>query len=564
VLYGASYFTEEEFIKIDGLIHKGQYIFTSGPQKNLNVSDDITLKIPVNTSFNTVKEDTAVVSEAAPPSPISSKHHSDYPEETFTGTSAEASSDDESAPSLNAFTETTQKASEDAASTPKREPVAVRDHGGLSAGYTQAQLDAAKALNAQLLAGREKKTTRPKHREGAKTYSSSARSGEGPVKNASGQSPTPAQNDTHIHSWAEDVNAQQGEVHSPVPRKGSEKPDIPPQAKVLVNEFTKVHGKKPSNIHDLIQPNNPQFRPLDKRPGSRASNAIHKTTQPIGKLAAPKPIVPTGPRKSKLNVPSGKSQLNVTSGTVLVAQSGAKKESANQIEVIAGDKIKVFKLVSGITHVGHNLRTQQTGHFPETVFKKVAAQNNRMDDLLEQKRAIATRQAQAHSRAPSVVSNGLNSIERTNAAEWESSSVASNDLDGIESRNAAEWDDVKVISRRQTKVPGANKPVLLSGLGTSRYAVLADEADTLISSSDQQKLMTREVREGMSKLFDERVCFLPLFNPMIQFLLTREGRPNPRPKARRYTEHSTWSLPRQELCQRSLPIPSQNRHMLVS
>jgi hypothetical protein len=504
VLYGASYFTEEEFIKIDGLIHKGQYIFTSGPQKNLDDSDDITLKIPVNTSFKTAKKETAAVSEAAPPSPISSKHHSDYPEETFTGTSAEASSDDESAPSLNAFTETTQKPSKDPASTPRREPVAVPAQGYLPAGYTQEQLDAARALNAQLLAAREKKTTRHKHREETKTYSSSARSGEGPVKNAS------AQNDTHIHSWAEEVNAQEVEVHSPVPRKGSERSDIPPQAKVLVNEFTKVHGKKPSNIHDLIQPNNPQFRPLDKRPGSRASNTSPKTTKSAGKLAAPKPVIPTGPRKPKLNVPSGKSLLHVASGTVLVAQSSVKKESSNQIEVIAGDKIKVLKHVSGITHVGHNLRTQQTGHFSETIFRKVAVQNNQMDDLLGKQRVIATQQAQAYSRAPSVVSNGLNIIERTNAAEWESSSVASNDLDGIEVRNAAEWDDVKIVSRRRTRVPAAKKPVLLGGLGTSRYAVLADEADSLSSSSDQQKLMTREVREGMSKLFDERVCFLCL------------------------------------------------------
>jgi len=173
---------------------------------------------------------------------------------------------------------------------------------------------------------------------------------------------------------------------------------------------------------------------------------------------------------------------------------------------------------------------------------------------------IATQQAQAYSRAPSVVSNGLNIIERTNAAEWESSSVASNDLDGIEVRNAAEWDDVKIVSRRRTRVPAAKKPVLLGGLGTSRYAVLADEADSLSSSSDQQKLMTREVREGMSKMFDERVCFLHFFNPMIQFLLTPEGRP----KTRRYTKHSAWFFPRQELCQRSIPIPSQNCHMLVS
>jgi hypothetical protein len=556
VLYGASYFTEEEFIAIDGLIHKGEYVFTSGPQKNLNDSDDITLKLPVNTSFNTAKKETAAVSEAAPPSPISSKHHSDYPEETFTGTSAEVSSDDESAPSLNAFTETTQKPSTDPTPTPKCEPVAVRDQGGLSAGYTQAQLDKAKALNAQLRAAREKKPTRGRNREVTKAYSSSARSGEGPVKNASGQSPTPAQNDTHIHSWAEEVNAQEAEkLLSPVPRKGSKRWVIPPpQAKVLVEEFTKTHGKKPKSIHDLIQPNNPEFRPLDKRPASKASNAP-PTTKSAGKLAAPKLSVPTGPRKSKVNVPSGKSQLHVASGTVLVAESGAEKKASPQIDIIAGDRIKIFKRVSGTMHVGQNLRTQQIGHFPEKVFEKVSAQKQ-MDELLEQQRTSTAPQAQAHSRAPSVMSNGLNSVERTNAAEWESESVASNDLDGIEGRNAAEWDEVKVVSRPRTKVPAAKIPVLLSGLGTSRYAVLADEADTLSSSSEQPKLMTREVREGMSKMFDERVCFLCFFKPMIRFLLTPEGRPNPRPKTHSYTEQDLW--------QRSFPIPSQNRHMLVS
>jgi hypothetical protein len=35
MLYGAAYFTEDEWIKIDGLIHKGQYVFTRGPQNNL-------------------------------------------------------------------------------------------------------------------------------------------------------------------------------------------------------------------------------------------------------------------------------------------------------------------------------------------------------------------------------------------------------------------------------------------------------------------------------------------------------------------------------------------------
>ncbi|TGO53667.1 hypothetical protein BOTNAR_0289g00070 [Botryotinia narcissicola] len=36
MLYGAEYFTEDEWVKIDALLHKGKYVFTNGPQKQLS------------------------------------------------------------------------------------------------------------------------------------------------------------------------------------------------------------------------------------------------------------------------------------------------------------------------------------------------------------------------------------------------------------------------------------------------------------------------------------------------------------------------------------------------
>lgn len=35
MLYGAEFFTEDEWVRIDALLHKGKYVFTNGPQKQL-------------------------------------------------------------------------------------------------------------------------------------------------------------------------------------------------------------------------------------------------------------------------------------------------------------------------------------------------------------------------------------------------------------------------------------------------------------------------------------------------------------------------------------------------
>ena len=111
MLYGASYFTEDEWIKIDGLIHKGQYVFTSGPATNILDSKDEELmsfddanekhNLPVQAThtLDTTKEKTVVVAETEINSPTESDRADSIhmPTETPNDTSVEPSSDEETA-----------------------------------------------------------------------------------------------------------------------------------------------------------------------------------------------------------------------------------------------------------------------------------------------------------------------------------------------------------------------------------------------------------------------------------------------------------------------------------
>ena len=85
MLYGAAYFTEDEWIKIDGLIHKGKYVFTNGPSlldgnfdgelmsfDDGNDKADLTNQMPPNFSFDTVKEKSFMVTETQVDSPTES------------------------------------------------------------------------------------------------------------------------------------------------------------------------------------------------------------------------------------------------------------------------------------------------------------------------------------------------------------------------------------------------------------------------------------------------------------------------------------------------------------
>lgn len=560
MLYGASYFTEDEWIKIDGLIHKGQYVFTSGPiQTNLLDQveelmsfDDFAEKpngTPATVSFDTTKGDNTDVQApsassfgiierpAGTPNATSVDGSSDDGSakkdfelfdfsETTTPSSAGASTDDDNTqkladmfdladisrnspattpsdsqpendshelPELNTqippapqvetepelavesateavvqqepavepvyepLNEAAEPYSESFESfePPKREAKPLPKEGGLALGYTQAQLEELKAFNAGLTKAGEK--GRPKNKRSEPREEMAPEPGYEPDW-AMAASPTATENDDRIQSWASEVDANEPiDVVSPTPR--TVLPSVTKAA--LVEKFVQVHGRPPKNLNDLAQPNNPNFRPLDQRSLSRASNRT--SIKSTGKVSPKK-----GP---------GNPQLNVTPGTILVAQSSCTANTKMQIAVQAGDNIRVIKHVSGVMHIGENMRTKIKGQFNEGIFRRNAGQAA-ATALIEQQRVIARRGTRAPSASTGIVSDGLDRVEGMNAAEWEEESV---------------------VSRPRTTIA---KPKI-GGLATSRYAVL-DEV------SDQQKQIEKLARAEVGKMVNEKVRFPPL------------------------------------------------------
>ncbi|KAK0111562.1 hypothetical protein ONS95_001913 [Cadophora gregata] len=506
MLYGASYFTEDEWIKIDGLIHKGQYVFTNGPSlldgnfdgelmsfDDGNNKPDLTIQMKPDSSFDTVKEDTFVVTETQVDSPTESDRadSATEPAETPTHTSIETSSDDEVPakaaepdPAMFDFsqwdppaesTESTNlpepsEATPEAVSTevpvetetetntetsaespadeelstfepPKREPVEIPSAGGLALGYTQAQLDEIKAFNQSLTKAGKKGKRR------AQSPSPSSQPSE-----ATTHAPTPSEHENRIQSWASEVDAQEPMAEAPSPG-----PVLP----VIANEFIKTYGRQPKSINDLVQPNNPAFVPLDRRT-PRIVAPIKKPKSTGGTQVFP--------------------QVNVAPGTILIAQSNQPKRSTVELDVRSGDHIRMLKHVSGINHQAQNMRTNLRGQISENVFKK-SPDVAKIDPTAEQQRAFS-------QRTPSISSNGL---------------------DGMERRNAAEWDDVSVSSRQRSVT--AAKPKPFGGLGSSRFAVL-DETKSVVSSASEDMVS----REEVAKMVDEKFA---------QLLASRNGAPPP-------------------------------------
>ncbi|KAH7386388.1 hypothetical protein BKA64DRAFT_645949 [Cadophora sp. MPI-SDFR-AT-0126] len=494
MLYGAAYFTEDEWIKIDGLIHKGKYVFTNGPSlldgnfdgelmsfDDGNDKHDLTIQMKPNLSFDPAREDTFVVTETQVDTPTESDRAESTTEPAETSkdisndTSIEASSDDEVPakvaepdPAMFDFSqwdtpaetttanpiEPTQQSEAwaiemstdvetltttasptnieepptETLEIPKREAVEIPTAGGLALGYTQAQLDEVKAFNQNLTKAGKKGKRR------GQSPSPSSHTSE-PTTYA----PTPSEHENRIQSWASEVDVQE-----PLPEIPSPEPVLP----VIANEFVKTYGRPPKSVNDLVQPNNPAFVPLDRRSPSRIVTTTKKT-----KSAGP--------------------QLKVAAGTILIAQSSQQKRSTVELELKSGDHIRILKHVSGVIHQAQNMRTNLRGQIAESVFKKNPAAP-KSDPLVEQQRAIS-------QRTPSI-----------------SSTV--NGLDAMERRNAAEWDDVPATSRYPTVIPTKPKP--FGGLGASRYAVL-DETKSVSSASEDMVS-----REEVAKMVDEKFAQL--------------------------------------------------------
>ncbi|KAH9209513.1 hypothetical protein DL95DRAFT_344275 [Leptodontidium sp. 2 PMI_412] len=479
MLYGAAYFTEDEWIKIDGLIHKGQYVFTSGPSNPLegnfelmsfddvNDKPDPALKANPNQSTDAVKADAFAVTEVQVDSPTESDRADSTaePAETPNDTSIEASSDDElpakvveADPAMFDFSQwdppveptepskPTKSSPEPAsieqpmsveeaqpvesAEIPKREPIEIPTAGGLTY-YTQEQLDEVKAFNQNLTkAGKKGKRAR-----GTSPSESASRS------ETTTYGPTPSEHETRIQSWASEVDAQE-----PLPRGPSPSLTIP----MIAEDFIKAHGRPPKSINDLVQPNNPEFRTVDRRPLSRNIAPVKKAKSSSGP------------------------QVKVAAGTILIAQSNQVKRSSIELEILSGDRIRMLKHVSGIVHQAENMRTGIRGQISENVFKKTP-QAMKVDPVVEQQRMILQRNSSISSTV-----GGLDAMER---------------------RNAAEWDEVPTTNRPKPVAPAKSKP--LGGLGASRFAVL-DETKSVVSSASEDMVS----REEVAKMVDEKFAQL--------------------------------------------------------
>lgn len=494
MLYGADYFTEEEWIKIDGLIHKGQYVFTQGPPQNIldeellsfdeskEYKPSFNVKTEALDPFEMAKNETVQISEVRLPSPISDPSEtSRSPSQARSVPPAEMSSDGGSAPSPQPTKDTAMlDLSEMTMPTPvvavedvksAQPQVQIPSNGGLALGYTQQQLDEVKAFNAGLTKAGQKRP--PKYTTAEEFYPSPAGSESETYSNdlpseAETFPPSSSPNDDDIEKLTNEVNLlETATSEAPFTKPGNLPPPFSPptgpsKMETLAEQFAKAHGQRPRVINDFYQPNNPGHRP--KRPESRASvqsskpaNFKHATT-----IVRPKTTAP---------------RLQVPAGTVLVAQSSAPATHPMAVDVIAGDQIKVLKHVSGIMHVGMNLRTNKHGQFSESIFKRDTARH-----WVESQQQIDT--AARHHRAGSV------------------NTTISARLDRVESMNAAEWDEAPV-TRPKTVAPAPIRPAPL-GLAGSRFAALSD-SDSKSEASDQQGGMSGLTPEEVGRIVDQKV-----------------------------------------------------------
>lgn len=527
MLYGAAYFTEDEWIKIDGLIHKGQYVFTRGPQNNILEEELISFEGPIegkaqlnvqthaDASLDIIKMDQITIAERSIPSPISSApaESTDCPAETPNGTSVAAFSDDEPThkqatehePVLDWASEMATSVSNEPVETPKRTTPQIPAAGGLALGYTQAQLEEVKAFNAGLTkAGKKSRPKYTKEKESSHEWSDGDAALSEKTNDDVYPSPTPSQQETRIQSWASQVNTQEPsvpEIISPKPSKDTSQTKITslndPNAKAAVEAFTKLYGRKPKSIADIYQPKNPQFVSPEKRPLSRSSNATSKTAKSISvsKAIVARPstastTVTTTTASAPNTKTTSKPDSRLKPGKTFIAQSAFESTSKISVDVRPGDNIKILKHVSGTMHYGLNQNTNQTGQFPESIFT-LPTGKAKQEALLKQQRALAA----AKQSGQVALRNRVQSVTTTNG------------LDRVEGMNAAEWEDVAVVSRKLVSTPATapvKKPV--GGLNASRYAVLADEEEPIMKKEQEDTTGIAISKEEISRLVDEKVC----------------------------------------------------------
>lgn len=485
ILYGADYFTEEEWIKFDGLLHKGRYVLSDGPANNIldaplnNILDvplmtfeeskddikDTVVEIPPDESFCQTRSDSMVASEesvSSPPSehgdslPSPPDHTSEAPVET---------SDEDSCSRRTSTAELGPEPGSEPVASDSTEPTTVRsaepEHKPETKSlppsrYTQEQLDEVRAFNAGLTKAGHK--ARPKYNHVEDDCSSEwiEEYNEPSGEERSYPSPPPTERLARINTWAGGVAKlpplPPSHVESPTPNRSL---PIAPAVEVLAEQFIKAHGRPHKSLNDFYQPNNPNHQL--KRPKSQTSMKTTKTFATL-RSAAPSAIE---------QIWNASPANGIVLGNVYTAQSGAPQRGI-RFEVRPGDHIKVTKYVSGIMYIGENLRSKERGQFPESIFQRGSSSSHRS--------VIAERAAPSFQRG----------------------------LDQIENANAAEWDDVASIKRPEPAAP-ISRPHLGGGLAASKFST-ADRTPPRQSTQAQRGNIESDMAGQIEQIINDKVC----------------------------------------------------------
>jgi hypothetical protein len=446
-LYGTSYFTEDEWIKIDALIRKKQYGSTPKPSSHILDDDEPLISFPDskhNADVNiqdtrvfpskTFEKDAIVISEKEIQLPV-------CPE---SAAPTQSPAEDPIGPLTETRSNTGDTLLEPTA--PARQPPQPEHAEALSSDVTSPPENLPRDLPRdpfdEVMRLEEVST-----KEGYSSYS-----GHASTENSGGETHAPdLANSSERELW----------THSSVTDVDSD--DIP--SSTQSNNWNQPYSNLPAA--DIIRTND-KPRIIDN---SYKANKFTRTTKSLADslFAHDASSGDDGPAP----------QLEVTPGTILVAQISFPKTTTVHVDICSGDSVKVIKKVSGIMYHGQNMRTKLTGQFPSSIFQKSSRERKKYP-AIEKPRAPAALKTLALTRDTNL-----------------SSSSGGNDLDKVEDLNAAEWDkdDASVVTA----------PVIVNSTWESvsgKYSTLANLDDqSQCSDAMQQEMMHAMI----SKMLDEKV-----------------------------------------------------------
>jgi len=527
VLYGADYFSDEEWFRIDHLVHKGKYVFTHGPSVHMldeplmsfaEPKKDISMLIE---SDEKKENDITLVEEQTEPTSSGVNDSSNSESGTLTFLSENNFADGKSPSSPAPATEQT---------TPE-------SSGGpvLPTGYTKAQLEESKAFQSQV-----------KHKSRSLLET---RWGGTSIDYAGLESPLPTE--TLVSSWASEVGEvdDTGSLHQSISTlalqdeaskssASSTKPLTLLQVKeALYRDFVERHnGREPTSEGDYWQPNNPEFKGLGLKPtpSSRYAQSVASVTS-SSRWKSPKPINPLS--RPKINSIGEIGSGILPPGVYYATQN--QRVNGIQLEVKAGDHIQVIKFVSGKFYNCMNIETREFGQVAGTILEKEnqeakpndsssapqKAQSNFNSPIVKpqqphaekwpsrgngatEKDAGEANQSDAHAKEH--LANGATATGSTSESliDHEPKKIMSNwnvapSIDMIETLNAAEWDEdpaqrpKPAVWKSPSSARLASRAAIPPSTSSSRLAALPDEGNNSAVTAAMQAAINRGVREAL-------------------------------------------------------------------